>query len=93
MAKLQEAFRPLIDAGFQTAKHAAGVVGNAIAAAECMCGSLLAAGFNDGLKFVEITPQVAVEYMTKDMPFISMGSGKADRRPVPGLSPKGILAR
>jgi hypothetical protein len=30
LAKLQEAFRPFIDAGFQTAKHAAGVVGNAI---------------------------------------------------------------
>jgi 20S proteasome alpha/beta subunit len=85
LAKLQEAFRPFIDAGFQTAKHAAGVVGNAIAAADCMCGSLLAAGFNDGLKLVEITPQVAVEYMTKDMPFISMGSGKLTADPFLGF--------
>jgi hypothetical protein len=46
---------------------------------------LLAAGFKDGLKLIEITPQVAVEFMTADMPFISMGSGKASADPFLGF--------
>lgn len=85
MVKLQEALRPIIDVGYQTAKHAAGVIGNVAAANDCMCGSLLAAGFSDGLKLIEITPQLAVEYMTKDMPFISMGSGKLTADPFLGF--------
>ena len=52
------------------------MIGNA-ALADCICGGLLAAGFKDGLKLIEITPQGAVEYMTADMPFITMGGGKA----------------
>jgi hypothetical protein len=77
IVKLQEALRPIIDAGFQTARNAAGVIGSAVAANDCICGGLLAAGFKDGLKLIEITPQIAVEYMTADLPFISIGSGKA----------------
>jgi 20S proteasome alpha/beta subunit len=77
IVKLQAALRPIIDAGFQTAKNAVGVIGNTAAASDCICGGLLAAGFKDGLKLIEITPQLAVEYMTPDMPFIAMGSGKA----------------
>jgi Proteasome subunit len=77
IVKLQEGLRPIVDAGFQTARHAAGVIGNTAAASDCICGGLLAASFKDGLKLIEITPQLAVEYMTPDMPFISMGSGKA----------------
>src|SRR5262245_55089164 len=30
IVKVQEALRPIVDAGFQTAKHAAGVIGNAV---------------------------------------------------------------
>ena len=85
IAKLQESLRPIIDAGFQTATHAGRVVGNNIAANDCICGGLLAARFKDGLKLVEITPQVAVEYMTDDMPFISMGSGKMSADPFLGF--------
>src|SRR5437588_11517213 len=55
------------------------------AASDCMCGGLLAAGFKDGLKLIEITLQIAVEYMTPDMPFISMGSGKATADPFLGF--------
>ena len=83
--KLQEAIRPIVDAALQTARHAAGVVGNAVAAGDCICGGLLAAGFKDGLKLIEITPQVAVEFMTADMPSISMGSGKASADPFLGF--------
>jgi 20S proteasome alpha/beta subunit len=75
IVKLQEALRPLINNALNTAGLAARVIGNA-AVGDSFCGGLLAAGFKDGLKLVEITPQVAVEYMTDDMPFISMGSGK-----------------
>lgn len=75
IVKLQEALRPLVNNALTTAGLAARVIGNA-AAGDSFCGGLLAAGFKDGLKLVEITPQVAVEYMTDDMPFISMGSGK-----------------
>jgi 20S proteasome alpha/beta subunit len=75
IVKLQEALRPLVNNALNTAGLATRVIGNA-AVADSWCGGLLAAGFKDGLKLVEITPQVAVEYMTDDMPFISMGSGK-----------------
>jgi 20S proteasome alpha/beta subunit len=85
IVKLQEAFRPIIDAGFKTASHAAGVIGHNVAASDCMCGGLLAAGFKDGLKLIEITPQLAVEYMTNDLPFISMGSGKPSADPFLGF--------
>jgi 20S proteasome alpha/beta subunit len=82
--KLQQALRSLADAALKTATHAAGVIGNA-AASDCLCGGLLAAGFRDGLKLIEITPQIAVEYMTADLPFISMGSGKASADPFLGF--------
>jgi 20S proteasome alpha/beta subunit len=85
ITKVQEGLRPIVDAGFQTAKHAAGVIGNTSAAGDCICGSLLAASFKDGLKLVEITPQLAVEFMTDDMPFISMGSGKPSADPFLGF--------
>jgi hypothetical protein len=52
---------------------------------DSLCGGLLAAGFKDGLRLVEIAPQVAVEYMTKDLPFISMGSGKPSADPFLGF--------
>lgn len=50
-----------------------------------MCGGLLAAGFKDGLRLIEITPQVGVESMTDDLPFISMGSGKLSADPFLGF--------
>jgi 20S proteasome alpha/beta subunit len=84
IAKLQDHFRPVINKGFETAGLAARVMGNA-AAADAICGSLLAAPFRDGLKLVEITPQVAVERMTAELPFISMGSGKPSADPFLGF--------
>jgi hypothetical protein len=83
--KLQEALRPLVNNAFNTAGFAARVVGNAIAMQDAMCGGLLAAGFKDGLKLVEISPQVGVEYMTKDLPFITLGSGKPSADPFLGF--------
>lgn len=84
IVKLQDALRPLINNALNTAGLAGRVIGNA-AMSDAICGGLLAAGFKDGLKLVEITPQVAVEYMTGDIPFISMGSGKASADPFLGF--------
>lgn len=85
IVKLQDALRPLVNNALNTAGLAARVVGNAAAMGDSLCGGLLAAGFKDGLRLVEITPQVAVEYMTKDLPFISMGSGKMSADPFLGF--------
>jgi hypothetical protein len=84
IAKLQDHLRPLINKCLETAALAARVIGNA-AASDAICGGLLAAPFKDGLKLVEITPQVAVEYMTEELPFISMGSGKPSADPFLGF--------
>jgi hypothetical protein len=82
---VQQALRPIVEAGFQTARLAVGVVGNTIAASDCVCAGLLAAGFKDGLKLIEITPQIGVEYMTDDTPFVSLGSGKPSADPFLGF--------
>jgi 20S proteasome alpha/beta subunit len=85
IVKLQDALRPVVNGALNTAGIAARVIGNAAAMGDAICGGLLAAGFKDGLKLVEITPQVAVEYMTNDLPFISMGSGKLSADPFLGF--------
>ena len=76
IADLQNHFRVLVNRALQTAGLAAPLIGTPAALPDAWCGNLLAAPFRDGLKLVEITPQVAVEHMTEEIPFISMGSGK-----------------
>jgi 20S proteasome alpha/beta subunit len=88
IVKLQDALRPVVNGALNTAGMAARVLGQAVAMNDAVCGGLLAAGFKDGLKLVEITPQVAVEYMTPDLPFISMGSGKPSADPFLGFLQK-----
>jgi hypothetical protein len=73
IADLQNHFRVLVNRALQTAGLAAPLIGTP----DAWCGTLLAAPFRDGLKLVEITPQVAVEHMTEEIPFISMGTAKA----------------
>jgi len=82
--KLQDHLRPVINKAFETAGLAARVIGNA-ASNDALCGNLLAGPFKDGLKLVEITPQLAVERMTDELPFISMGSGKNSADPFLGF--------
>jgi 20S proteasome alpha/beta subunit len=84
IVKLQEALRQVVNGALNTAGLATRVIGNA-AMSDAICGGLLAAGFKDGLKLVEISPQVQVEYMTNDLPFISMGSGKPSADPFLGF--------
>jgi 20S proteasome alpha/beta subunit len=65
IADLQNAIRPLINNALNTAGLASRLIGNA-AITDAICGGLLAANFQDGLKLIEITPQAAVEFMTVD---------------------------
>src|ERR1700732_1580079 len=85
ITKLQDHLRPLINKTLETAGLAARVLGPQIAQSDAICHSLLAAPFKDGLKLVEITPQVGVECMSAQVPFISMGSGKNSADPFLGF--------
>ena len=82
--RVQDHFRPIVEGGFKTAAAAAQILGQA-AQADCICSSILATPFKDGLKLVEVTPQVAVEYLTPELSFLSMGSGKATADPFLGF--------
>lgn len=73
---VQEDFRKIINPALETARLAAGVVGHGVAAEVATCSSLLAAEFKDGIRLIEITPQVSVENLTEDLSFISIGTGK-----------------
>jgi hypothetical protein len=85
IVKLQDHLRPLINKALDTAGIAARLIGHAAAQSDAICASLLAAPFKDGLKLVEVTPQIAVERLTDESPFISMGSGKGSADPFLGF--------
>lgn len=82
---VQNAFRQIIIPALNTAAAAGHVFGPQVAMQDAMCGCLLAATFQDGMKLIEFTPQAAVEFMTPELPFISMGSGKATADPFLGF--------
>ena len=77
---LQKKFREHIEPAFQTARHAAGIIGNA-AQADAICGCLLAANFKDGMHISEISPQGGMECLSDDIPFVCLGSGKQNADP------------
>lgn len=80
-AEFQNDYRSLIGPGFETAKKAVPLIGEAAAASDVTCGSILAAKFNDGIFIVEITRVAGVEFYSKDLPFICLGSGKQNADP------------
>jgi proteasome subunit B (beta)-like protein len=82
--RVQDHFRPIAEGAFKTAAAAAQIFGQA-AQADCICGSVLATSFKDGAKVIEITPQISVEYLTPELSFLSMGSGKATADPFLGF--------
>jgi hypothetical protein len=82
--RVQDHFRPIVEGAFKTAAAAAQILGQA-AQADCICGGVLATGFRDGPKVIEITPQIAVEFLTPELSFLSMGSGKATADPFLGF--------
>jgi hypothetical protein len=46
-----------------------------------VCGTLVAAKFVDGVSIVEVTPTGAVDFYSKELPFICLGSGKQNSDP------------
>ena len=76
----QKKIRELLDPAWTTARIAAQAIGNA-ALADAVCGSLLAARFKDGIKLIEISPQGGWEFLTDNLPFVCIGSGKQNADP------------
>nr|WP_280948356.1 hypothetical protein [Mesorhizobium sp. LSJC265A00] len=77
---MQKKFREIVDPALQTAAHAGRLIGGA-AQADVMCGSLMAAKFKDGVKLIEISPQCGMEFLSEGIPFVCLGSGKANADP------------
>jgi 20S proteasome alpha/beta subunit len=78
--KGQQKIRALMHPAWVMAAAAAPVIGGA-AQADAMCGCLLAATFRDGFKLIEISPQGGWEYLTENIPFVCIGSGKFNADP------------
>ncbi len=78
--KGQVKIRGHIGPALHTAGLASQLIGGA-AQADALCGCLLAANFKDGVKLVEISPQGGWEYLSENIPFVCIGSGKANADP------------
>lgn len=83
--RVQDHFRPIVEGAFKTATAAAQVIGSQAAQSDCICAGILSAPFKDGLKVIEVSPQIAVEYLTPELSFLSMGSGKLTADPFLGF--------
>jgi 20S proteasome alpha/beta subunit len=76
----QKKFRDILEPAFKTAAAARGLIGDA-AQADAICASLLAGRYKDGLMLTEISPQGGFEALSKDIPFVCLGSGKQNADP------------
>lgn len=83
--EVQKGFRDILDPALVTAHLAARVYGPEVAMDDATCACLLATRFKDGLKLVEISNQASVEYLTPELPFITLGSGKGTADPFLGF--------
>ncbi len=81
LPQLQQTVRSVLFQAIMGAQQAQGIVGTQAAASEALCSCLLAAVFQDGLKLIEISTQGGFEYLTHDVPFVCVGSGKANADP------------
>jgi 20S proteasome alpha/beta subunit len=79
---IQASFRELAGPAFSMAQQAAPFIGQQAAGGDVTVGSILAAKFNDGISIVEITRVGAVEFYSKELPFICLGSGKQNADPI-----------
>jgi 20S proteasome alpha/beta subunit len=79
--QVQDKHRQLAMPLLQAAQSAVNVIGHQAAQSEAICGSLLAAKWNDGVYIVEITPLGAAEFYSRELPFICLGSGKPNSDP------------
>ena len=68
---LQDGFRKILDPLYQSSRAIPGGF------QEVATGGLLAGAFRDGVQLVEIAHTTTAEKMTSDIPFVTMGSGKA----------------
>jgi hypothetical protein len=66
---------------FEAAKAAAPIIGHQAAQNESIVSTILAAKFVDGVFIVEIAPTGAVEFYSRELPFICLGSGKQNSDP------------
>jgi 20S proteasome alpha/beta subunit len=80
MPQLQQNVRGILGPAFLMATQAQSILGQA-AHADVLCNSLLAAVFQDGLKLIEISHQGGFEHLTHDVPYVCVGSGKANADP------------
>jgi 20S proteasome alpha/beta subunit len=80
LAGMQQAVRNVLAPAFSTAAQAQKLLGP-VAQSEAICGCLLAPVFSDGLKLIEISPQGGFEYLSHDVPYVCIGSGKANADP------------
>jgi 20S proteasome alpha/beta subunit len=76
----QKKVREVLDPAWNTARLATGVIGQA-AQADVLGAGLFAAKFKDGVKLAEISPQGGVEHLSDGIPFVCLGSGKANADP------------
>lgn len=81
VTQFQKKFRDILEPAFKTAVAARGLIGDAAAQADVICGSLLAGRYKDGLMLTEISPQGGFEALSKDIPFVCLGSGKQNADP------------
>ena len=85
MINVQKKFRELITPAFEIARVSQNVIGPQAAQSDVICGSILVSKFRDGLQIVEVTPTGAIEYLTSDLPFLCLGSGKQNADPFLGF--------
>lgn len=77
---LQQGVRGVLMPAIAAAAQAQQILGQA-AQADALCSCLVAATFADGLKLVEISHQGGFEHLTHDVPYVCVGSGKANADP------------
>jgi 20S proteasome alpha/beta subunit len=82
--KIQEKFRELLRPAFSLMQNAPAGLQNA-AQSDVICGSILAAKFQDGVNVAELTWNGSIEFLSPDVPFICLGSGKANADPFLGF--------
>lgn len=80
--ELQKRLRDPMAAAANAAQAMVPIVGHQAAQPGALCGALLATTFADGLKLIEISPSGGFEYLTRDVPFVCMGSGKQNADPM-----------
>jgi hypothetical protein len=70
-----------VNPAFATVTAAAPIFGVQAVQGDVLCGNLLVAKSSNGVSIMEITPVGAVEFYSKDLPYVCLGSGKQNSDP------------